>query len=196
MNETNFDRVKSDLENIESAMGLRHPFDPQEVRVNLLFAGSGLAAALIALIPHGLSPLLGFVLFLVPIVEWLRLANRSPQVAPSTTRDVRAAIRTMWFAVPLFALFLWCRHQGLLPLQFLGLAVFVIGALLFSSAIGERYERTLLGWSAALMAGGLALPLNLAPPIAVLAITLACGGLLAAVLAFAAREDSSDHAAA
>ena len=196
MTEKNFDRVKSDLETIESAMGLRHSFDPREVRLNLLFAGAGLVAALVALIPHGLSPLLGFVFFLIPITEWLRLARRSPQEAPSTTRDIRSAIRTFWLAVPLCALFFWCRHLGLLPLQFLGLAVFVIGALLFSTAMGERYEPTLLGWSVSLMAGGLALPLNFAPPVAVLAMTLALGGLLSAALAFSAGEKSSDHAAA
>lgn len=196
MSENNFDRVKSDLETIESALGLHHSFDPQDVRMNVLFAGSGLAAIAFALIPHGLSPLLGFGFFLIPVAEWFRLARRSPQEAPSTTRDVRAAIRTFWLAVPLCALFFWCRHLGLLPLQFLGLAVFVIGALLFSAAIGERYQPTLLGWSASLMAGGLALPLNFAPPVAILAMTLTLGGLLSAALAFSAEKDSSDHAAA
>ena len=196
MTENNFDRVKSDLETIESALGLHHSLDPQDVRMNILFAGSGLAATVFALSPHGLSPLLGFVFFLIPIAEWLRLARRSPQEAPSTTRDIRSAIRTFWLAVPLCALFFWCRHLGLLPLQFLGLAVFVIGALLFSAAMGERYEPTLLGWSVSLMAGGLALPLNFAQPVAVLAMTLASGGLLSAALAFSAGEKSSDHAAA
>jgi len=185
-------RVRGDLECIESAIGLPR-WDPQEIRINLLLAAAGLAAAIWAAIPHGLSPLLGLFSFALPVVEWLRVAKNNQ--SRSYVRDFRSAGRTAWLALPLVALFAWCRIFNLNPLQFLGLATFLIGAILFSAAIGEKQVRSVIGWALTLMLGGLLLPVEVAPVIAVLAGAIAAGGVISAALAYAGRKESTSHAA-
>ena len=193
MTQDELSRVRDDLETIKSAIGLPPRWDPREVRINLLLAAAGLAATVWALIPHGLSPLLGLCFFAVPVVEWIRF-GRTPE-SYTAGREFRSALRTVWLALPLIALFAWCRQVGVTPLQFLGLATFLIGTVLFSAALGEKQLRSLVGWAAALIVGGLLLPLELAPVIPVFAGTLALGGIISAALAYVAREESMSHAA-
>jgi hypothetical protein len=186
-------RVRTDLENIQAAIGLPPRWDPREVRVNLLFAAAGVVAAVWALIPLPLSPVAGLLFFAIPVIDWLRAAkNNNDHLA---SRECRSALRTAWLALPLIALFLWCRQLGLTPLEFLGLAVFLIGMVLFSAAVGEKQGLSLVGWALALMIGGLLLPLQIAPVVAVFAGALALGGLISAALAYAMREESMNHAA-
>ena len=187
-------RVRNDLNTIEAAIGLPPRWDPREVRINLLFTGAGLIAAAWVLVPHGAWPLLGLCFFALPLIEWLRTGKSGESRV--TCREFRSALRTAWLALPLVALFAWCQWVGLTPLEFLGLATFLIGTLLFSAALGNNQGRSLAGWAAALMVGGLLIPLELAPVIASLAGTLASGGFISAVLSYAAREKSTSHAAA
>lgn len=193
MTQDDLARVRNDLETIKSAIGLPPRWDPREVRINLLFAAAGLAAAIWALVPHTHSTLLGLLYFIVPVIAWLRAGKTSD--GPPAGREFRSALRTVWLALPLIALFYWCRQIGLTPLGFLGLATFLIGTVLFSAAVSEKQELSLVGWAVALMIGGLLLPLEVAPVIAVFAGALALGGLISAALAYAAREESTSHAA-
>jgi hypothetical protein len=192
MTQDDIARVRGDLESIESAIGLPR-WDPHEIRMNLLLAASGLTAAAWALIPHGLSPLLGLCSFAVPVIGWLRIAPTSED--KFAVRDVRSARRTVWLALPLIGLFAWCRIIGLGPAEFLGLAIFLIGVVLFSAAVGGKQACSLIGWAVALMIGGLGLSLDGAPVIAVLAGAIAAGGVISAAIAYAAREESPSHAA-
>jgi hypothetical protein len=96
--------------------------------------------------------------------------------------------------LPLVALFAWCGQVGLTPLEFLGLATFLIGTVLFSATLGDKQGLSLAGWAAALIIGGLLLPLNVAPVIAVFGGALALGGLISAALAYATRKESISHA--
>jgi hypothetical protein len=185
--------VRNDLETIHSAIGLPPHWDPREVRINLLFAAAGLAAMVWALLPHELSPLLGLCFLAAPVTEWLRNGKMGDRHLAS--RDFRSALRTVWLVLPLVALFTWCRRIGLTPLEYLGLATFLIGTILFSAALGEQQRRSLVGWAAALMIGGLLLPMEVAPAIAVFAGTLTLGGIISAALVYAAREESTSHAA-
>lgn len=186
-------RVRDDLETINSAIGLPSRWDPREVRINLLLAAAGLAAMLWALLPHELSPLLGLCFLSVPVIEWLRTATTGE--SHMSGREFRCALRTFWLVLPLVALFAWCRQIGLTPLEFLGLATFLIGTVLFSAGLGEQQRRSFVGWAAALMIGGLLLPMEFAPVVAVFAATLASGGIISAALVYAAREESTSHAA-
>ena len=120
MTQDELSRVRDDLETMKSAIGLPPRWDPREVRINLLLAAAGLAATVWALIPHGLSPLLGLCFFAVPVVEWIRF-GRTPE-SYTAGREFRSALRTVWLALPLIALFAWCRQVGVTPLQFLGLS--------------------------------------------------------------------------
>jgi hypothetical protein len=185
-------RVRNDLEAIQSAIGISPQWDLREVRINLLFAAAGLAAVLWALVPHQLSPLLGLCFLAVPVIEWLRTASFSESHV--ARREFRSALGTVWLALPLVALFAWCRQVGVTPLAFLGLAIFLVGTVLFSAAVGERQGRSLLGWAVALMIGGLLLPLELAPVVPIFAGILALGGIISAALAYAVREESTNHA--
>lgn len=184
-------QVRSDLDTIQSAIGLEPRWDPREIRINLLFAAAGLAAAAWALAPHNLSPLFGLWFLSIPVFAWLRGMKSSE--AHMTKREIRGALRTTWLALPLVALFAWCRQLGLAPLVFLGLALFLIGTVLFSAAVGEMQLKSPLGWAAALMLGGLLLPLEVAPAVAVFAGTIAMGGLASAALVYATREESTSH---
>ncbi len=192
MTQDDLARVRNDLETIKSVIGLSR-WDPREVRINLLFAATGLAATVWALVPHTLSPLLGLFFFAVPVIEWLRIGKTSD--GQPAGREFRRALRTAWLALPLIGLFSWCHRIGLTPLEFLGLATFLIGTVLFSAAVSEKQGLSLVGWAAALMIGGLLLPLEVAPVIAVFAGALAFGGLISAALAYAAREESTSNAA-
>ena len=187
-------RVRNDLETMESAIGLSRSWNPSEVRLNLLFAAAGLAAILWLIVPHGLMPVLGLCFFAIPIAEWAQFVATHSTEDRFIRRDFKSALRTFWLLVPLLSLFLWCQHFGLAPLEFLGLATFLVGVVLFSAAVGERFERSLLAWSVPLMCGGLVLPLEVVPFAAVLAAALGLGGLMSAGLAFAARKDFSNHA--
>ena len=185
-------RIRNDLETINSAIGISPQWDPREVRINLLLAAAGLAAMLWGLVQHELSPLLGLCFLAVPVIEWLRTGKTTE--SHMTGREFRTALRTVWLGMPLVALFAWCRQIGVSPLEFLGLAIFLIGTVLFSAALGERQGRSLVGWAVALMFGGLLLPLELAPVVPVFAGTLALGGIISAALVYAAREESTSHA--
>ena len=185
-------RVRNDLETINSVIGLPPRWDPREVRINLLFAAAGIAAMAWALVPHTLSPVLGLVSFAFPAIEWLRTAKTNDDRLDR--REFRSALRTVSLALPLAALFFWCRQVGLTPLDFLGLATFLIGTVLFSAALGDKQGLSFAGWAAALMIGGLLLSLDLAPVIAVLAAALASGGLISAALAYATSKESATNA--
>jgi hypothetical protein len=179
------------LECIESAIGLPR-WDPQEIRINLLLAAAGLAAAAWAFVPHGLSPLFGLLGFGMPLIAWARLAKYDGN--QSYVRDFRSAGRTLWLVLPLMALFAWCHRVGLAPVYFLGLATFFIGAILFSAAVGGKQGQSFIGWAVALMIGGLLIPMQVAPVIAVFAGAIAVGGVVSAALAYVAREESASHA--
>lgn len=191
MSHSDLSRVRSDLDAIQSAIGLEPRWDPREIRINLLFAAAGLAGMAWALAPHNLSPLVGLWFLAIPVFAWLR-GMKIPE-AHMTKREIRGALRTIWLALPLAALFAWCRQVGLSPLVFLGLALFLIGTVLFSAAVGEKQMKSPLGWAAALMLGGLLLPLQVAPVVAVFAGTIAMGGLASAALVYATREESTSH---
>jgi hypothetical protein len=183
-------RVRSDLDAVESALGLpTHP-QPVERKIYLLFAAAGLVALVWALLPHGLPAALGFCAFIVPVALWLRVAQTE-----ASDKECRGSICTLWLVFPILALFVWCRAMNLSPLVFLGLSSFLVGALLFSAALGERHWQSLIGWALALMIGGLALPLLPAPPSAMLAGMLALGGTISATLLHITQERSSSHAA-
>jgi hypothetical protein len=145
-----------------------------------------------ALVPHTLAPDLGLAFFALPVVEWLRTAKTNDDRV--SRREFRSALRTVWLALPLLALFSWCRQVGLTPLEFLGLATFLIGTILFSAALGDKQGFSFAGWAAALIVGGLLLPLGIAPMIAVFAGALALGGLISAGLAYATQKESTSHA--
>jgi hypothetical protein len=114
--------------------------------------------------------------------------------AERVRRDVRDSIRTLWLALPILAFYMWSRHVGLLPLQFLGIATFLVGSVLFMPAVGERGSRPFLGWTVALMTGGLLLPLSVAPVIAVVAGAISLGGLTsAAIVALELRRGRTNH---
>lgn len=193
MAQDDLNRVRNDLATIQSAIGLPTRWDPREVRINLLFAAAGLAAMAWALVPHSFSPLCGLFLFVVPVIDWLRMGNSGD--GQFAGREFRHALLTAWLALPLIALFFLCRQIGLTPLQFLGLAIFLVGTVLFSAFLGEKQGRPFLGWAAALMIGGFLLPWEIAPVIAVFAGALAAGGLVSAALAYIAREESGSHVA-
>jgi hypothetical protein len=171
---------------MEAALQLPSRPDPHEFRINLLFAAAGLVSVAWALLSHGYYPLIGLCTLAVPLTAWARAGTAAH--SHLSHPDFRSAMRTIWLAVPLAGLFAWSRYVELPPAQFLGLAIFVVGAILFSSAVGQKQMNSIAGWSAALMAGGLLLPIGLAPVVAVFAGTLGLGGFLSAVLAFMTRE--------
>jgi len=193
MSKDDLTRVRNDLETMESAIGLPPRWDANEIRINLLFAAAGLAAVAWALLPHGLSPLVGLCFLLVPVIAWARTGTTGE--SPVAGREFRSALRTVWLAIPLVALFGWSRQVGLTATEFLSLSIFLIGAILFSAAVGEKQMNSLLGWAAALMTGALLLPLGAGHIVAVFAATLVMGGLLSALFAYANRERQASHAA-
>jgi hypothetical protein len=197
MTHDDLDRVRDDLAAIRSAAGLESAWGRRDLRTNLWLATAGLVAAGWALAPHGFWPVLGLLAFLAPVAEWLRSATSGRAdgyEAERVRRDVRDSIRTLWLALPILALYAWCRHVGLPPLQFLGLAAFLVGSVLFMPAIGERANRPFLGWAVALMMGGLLVPLGVAPVIAVVAGAISLGGLTsAAIVTLELRRGCVDH---
>jgi hypothetical protein len=194
MRDDDLERVKGDLETIEGAIGLSRAWGPGELRVTLLFVAAGLAAAAWALLARGASPLWGLTALVVPVAAWLRLALAPVERSAFARRDLRGALRTLWLAPPLAALFFWCRHAGLRPVDFLGLSTFLVGTVLLCAAAGDKSQRALWGWAVALTAGGLLLPIGVAPPAALLAAAIACGALGSAAAAYLDRRESPDHA--
>jgi hypothetical protein len=191
------DRVRADLAVIRTAAGLGSMWGRQDLRTNLLLAAAGAAAIGWALAPHGHWPVLGLLAFLVPVVEWLRAGTREGDDGRDTERareDFRQSCRALWLAMPISALYLWCRYVGLTPFQFLGIATFLVGVVLFGPAVGDRGQRPLLPWAVTLMVGGLLVPLGIAPVIAVIAGAIALGGLIsAAAVAWELRQGRAGH---
>src|SRR5262245_15363802 len=127
MTHDDLDRVRDDLEAIRTAAGLQSAWGRRDLRMTRWLAAAGLVAVGCALAPHEYWPVLGLLAFLAPVAEWLRSAmsgGADGRVAERTRRDVRDSIRTLWLALPILALYAWCRRVGLPPPQFLGLATF------------------------------------------------------------------------
>jgi hypothetical protein len=191
------DRVRADLAVIRTAVGLESMWGRRDLRTNLLLAVAGVAAIGWALAAHGHWPVLGLLAFLVPVVDWLRGGTdggANGRDTGCTREDLRQAGRALWLALPISALYLWCRYAGMTPLQFLGIATFLVGVALFGPAIGDRGQRPLLPWAVALMAGGLLVPLGILPVIAVIGGSIGLGGLIsAAIVAWDIRRGNAGH---
>jgi hypothetical protein len=191
------DRIRADLAVIRSAVGLESMWGRRDLRTNLLLAVAGAAAIGWALVPHGHWPVLGLLTFLVPVVEWLHAGTSGGADGRDTgcTREgLRQASRALWLALPISALYLWCRYVGLTPFQFLGIATFLVGVALLGPAIGDRGQWPLLPWAVALMAGGLLVPLGIVPVIAVIGGSIGLGGLIsAAIVAWDLRQGNAGH---
>jgi hypothetical protein len=129
----------------------------------------------------------------VPVIEWLRVAAASPAQDRFAAKDLRNALATLWLALPLLGLFLWCRHVGLGPHVFLGLSTFLVGTVLCSSGARGRADRNLLAWSVPLMAAGLTIAAAPAAAVAIMAAAIACGGAAWAALSFFEHTGHEGH---
>jgi hypothetical protein len=195
MSQHDLERVRNDLDTIQAAIGLQPPQSSKEIRINLSFAGAGLAAIAWSLVATGPIQLAAFAFFLVPFADWLRTAASCNSHEFYLRRDLRDAFRTVFLALPLVALFIWCRSVGLAPVHFLSLSVFCVGVALFSGAVGSRSEPSYICWSITLMTGGLFVSLGVASPVLVLSGALGLGGLSSALVLYFTQFNSQNYAA-
>ena len=179
-----FERLRNDLDTIHAALGLDRLWMRDALRISVLFGVAGLMAFAWSQFPHGLAPAWGFAAFLIPTIEWVRSAKRAAQMddAGDVWRETRAATGTLWILLPIAGLFVWTQYMGLQPVQFLGLAIFVLSTLMFSAAVGNRQAAWLLGWALALMIGSLVVAARIAEPVGVIAAAVGFGGFVAAVI--------------
>jgi hypothetical protein len=194
MSQYDLERVRSDLDTIEAAIGVSPPQPSNEIRINSTFAVAGVAAVTWALVVTGPTHVAAFTFFLVPLTVWLFTAVRGNLQEHYVLRDRRAAFRTVFLALPLAALFFWCRSVGLSPAHFLGLSVFLVGIALFCGAV-TRPDPNYVCWSVALMTGGLLVPLGGASPVLILSGALGLGGLFSALVLSVNYYRFRNHAA-
>jgi hypothetical protein len=171
-------RIQEDLTTLRAAAGIDPTWTRRDVQTHIWLAAAGLAAALWAVVPHRWPQVLGLAAFAIPVAIWLGQVRPRPDRKNADEQEVREALRVLWFALPLAAFGVWSRVVGLDPIATAGVIWFMLGLVLFSSAVGERRMRPLLGWAIASMAGGLALPLAVAWSIAVLGLAIAIGAAI------------------
>jgi hypothetical protein len=179
-----FERLRNDLDTIHAALGLDRLWMRDALRISILFGVAGLMAFAWAQLPHGLAPIWGFAVFLIPTTEWVRSARRAAQTdeAGDVWRETRAAFRTLWILLPIAGLFVWTRYVGLELVQFLGLSVFVLSTVMFATAVGNRQETWLLGWALGWMIGSLVVAACIAEPVGAIAAAIGFGGFVSAVI--------------
>jgi hypothetical protein len=179
-----FERLRNDLQTIHAALGLDRLWMREALRVCILFGVAGLMAFAWTQIPHGLAPIWGFVAFLIPTIEWVQSARRAAQSgeAGDVLRETRAAFGALWILLPIAGLFLWTQYMGLDLAQFLGLAIFVLSTVMFAAAVSSRQETWLLGWALALMIGSLVVAARIAEPVSVIAAAFGFGGFVSAIV--------------
>ena len=175
------ERIREDLATVRFAAGLDPAWTPRDVRMHGWLAAAGLLAALWAAIPHGLPPLLGLVTFAIPVALWWWQARGRPQRTAVDMQEWREAMRVFWYVLPIVVFMLWSRAAGLSQIAAAGIIWFMLGLVLFGSAVGERRMRPLLGWAIASMAGGLAMPLAIDWSIPVLGLAIAIGAVISGV---------------
>jgi hypothetical protein len=152
------------------------------IRTHVLLALAGALAALWSVLPHGVWPITGLAFFAIPVIDWGRSIKPAAARAPADAREVREAIAVLWYVAPLAMFGLWSRAVGLAPLATAGLMWFMLGLVLFGPAVSERGMRPLVAWALAFMAGGLLVPLNIAPFVPVFGGVIALGAAVAAAL--------------
>lgn len=122
---------------------------------------AAVGALLIAwtLIPHPWWDHTGFLLLLWPIsAYWQRSRRANAPNPPIDRKGVKDGLRVMMLGIPLLLFVAWGTYMQLHSLVILACALFFIGLVLFSGALGSNRNRYLLGWAIALMAAGLAVP--------------------------------------
>jgi hypothetical protein len=174
-------RLRDDVTTLRSAMGLDPQWDRGDIRTHALLAGAALAAAAWPLLPHRLPAVLGCLAFAVPVWDWARRIRPSSDRSAREAAEWRDSMRVLWYVLPLTALGAWSRFVGLDAITIGGLMVFMMGLVLFGPAVSERGLLPLLPWALACMAGGLIMPLQIAPQLVVFSGAIAAGALLAAI---------------
>jgi hypothetical protein len=155
-------RVRDDLAVLRHAAGLEPAWTRAAIRTHVLLALAGALAALWSVLPHGVWPITGLAFFAIPVIDWGRSIKPAAARAPADAREVREAIAVLWYVAPL--------------------AMFMLGLVLFGPAVSERGMRPLVAWALAFMAGGLLVPLNIAPFVPVFGGVIALGAAVAAAL--------------
>src|SRR5262245_28698406 len=143
------DRLRDDLATMKAATGLDPAWNEQAIRTHLLLAAAGAVAALWAILPHGLWEIAGLAAFVVPVVDWWWQARGRANRSASDDREWREGLTVFWYVLPLGALAWWSRAVGLELVTMAGLMWFMLGFVLFGSAMSERRVRPLLGWAIA-----------------------------------------------
>jgi hypothetical protein len=184
------DRLRDDLATMRAAAGLEPVWNRHAIRTHVLLAVAGVAAAGWAIFPHGLPQVIGMAAFIVPLVDWWLQARGRPSGSAADDREWRETLAVLWYALPLTVLAVWSRAVGLELVTMAGLMVFMLGFVLFGSAVSERPVRPLLGWAVAFMLGGLLLPLRTGwiVPIVGLAVSVGALGSAAWIAADLRRE--------
>lgn len=183
------DRLRHDLATVRAAAGLDPAWNRHAIRTHLLLAAAGAAAAVFAVVPHGLPPIVGLVAFVVPVADWWWQARGRPTRTAADDREWRATLAVLWYALPLVVLGWWSRAIFDVDLvTTAGLMWFMLGFVLFGSAVSERRVRPLLGWAIAFMMGGLLIPVYLGAIVPVLGLAICVGALVSAAWIAADRR--------
>jgi hypothetical protein len=130
--------------------------------------------------PHGLWKVAGLAAFILPVADWVWQARMRRSHTAADDREWREAMMVFWYVLPLLALAAWSRVVGLDLAVMAGLMCFLLGFVLFGSAVSERRQRPLLGWAIALMTGGLAMPLRIGWLVPILGLAICAGALVSA----------------
>jgi diacylglycerol kinase len=174
------DRLRNDLATMRAATGLAPAWNEHAIRTHLLLAAAGAVAALWAVLPHGLWEIAGLAAFIVPVVDWWWQARGRANRSASDDREWREGLMVFWYVLPLGVLAWWSRAVGLELVTMAGLMCFMLGFVLFGSAVSARGARPLLGWALAFMIGGLLIPMRMDAIVPILGLAICAGALTSA----------------
>ena len=177
----NLERLRSDLAAVQRAAGLAPRWTSAAIRTSLLLAAAGAAAAVWAVVPHGLWPVAGMAAFAIPVIDWWWQARGRADRTAADDREWQEALAVFWYTGPLLLLGLWSRAVGLDLITTVGLMWFMLGFVLFGPAVSEHGMRPLLPWALSFMIGGLLVPLRVAPVLAIVGAAISAGAVVSAV---------------
>jgi hypothetical protein len=150
---------------------------------HMLIAVAGLVTLMWVAIAPAQLQFWGLLSVLLPSGYLVTLRARHRDAADGSTavrREFSDALRVLALGVPIVAYSFWAQRLGVPPLMVLSTTVFFVGVMMLG---GSRQQPAVACWGLTMMAGALALPLNLTSPIAVIAAVLVIGGAIGALIA-------------
>jgi hypothetical protein len=174
VSDAQLDRVREDLALMKQAVGLRPPYERDQLWTNLAMAGLGVLIAVITVCtqPTTTPPvrgsaqhLAGVAAIVIPgliaVAALTAVSYRRRAHAPLLWRENRQSGMVVAVVAPLYVGFVvWAARHGVSAGAISIATLFLFGLFMLVSALTDQHRRFWLGWAVATMLAGVCAPLT------------------------------------